>query len=73
MISMVRSNTDASNVPVVFNDDFSGSEMGSNARLKSLRDREDSGEEDWFLMSSITLASDGRSSSVGISRPCLMC
>ena len=73
MSERLRSKEEASNEPVLYKEVFSGSEMGSKARLKSRRPREDSDELEWRLMRSIICASDGRSSSSGMSILCLLC
>ena len=68
MSERLRSKEEASSELVLYKEVFSGSEMGSKARLKSRRLREDSHELEWCLMKSIICASDGRSSSNGISK-----
>ena len=68
----LRSKDEASSEPVLYREDFPGSEMGSKARLKSRRQREDLGEQEWCLTRSIIRDSDSRSSSREISKPCFI-
>jgi len=70
---MSRSKDDASRVVEMFHTYFSTSEIGSNAKLKSRRDRDGSGVVACFVMRRRTSFSLGRSNWVGTSKPCWIC